>query len=340
MDSEAEVHELKLPDGYREQLPRSWQPWLAQLPELVASYLDRWELTIMGEFPLCHSYVAPVHRADGRPCVLKIQPTDVPEVEGARRELLGLRLGAPITVGVVEEDAANGVLLLDRSLPGASLEEISERDDDVATETLATVIRDYGRPLDEPGSLGLRPLEEFADAFERFDRGPHGSAARRKAAHPTETRLPVLLGMDEVGTAVPVMRSARDTAERVLAELLADHSTPYLVHGDLHHGNVLADDEHGFVVIDPWGLYGDRSVDAAPALHNPLEFVARTTDVFSLIRRRVAIYAEVLDVEWEHLAAWCYVYNVIRCLWTLEDGDEVSENDAGVRTVMALRQLI
>lgn len=340
MDAMAGEHELELPDGFREQLPRSWRPWLARLPELVSSYLERWELTVTGEFPLCHSYVVPVDRADGRACVLKIQPTDVPEIEGARRELLGLRLGAPISVGVVEEDAANGTLLLDRARPGTSLEDMAERDDDAATVALATVIRDYGRPLDEPGSLGLRPFEELAEAFERFDRGRHGRVARRKAADPTETRLSVVLGTDEIGTAVPAMRSARDTAGGVLAELLADHEPPYLLHGDLHHGNVLADEQRGLLVIDPWGLYGDRSVDVAPALHNPLEFVARTADVRSLVRRRLSIFAEVLDVDKEHLTAWCYVYNVIRALWTLEDSDEVSENDAGVRTVMALRQLI
>ncbi len=339
MDAMADAYELELPDSYREQLPRSWQSWLDQLPEIVAAYLERWELTVTGEFPLSHSYVVPVDRA-GRACVLKIQPTDLPDIEGAERELLGLRLGGPRAVGVVEEDAANGVLLLDRALPGTTLEEMAERDDDAATETLATVIRDYGRPLDEPGALGLRPIEEFAEAFEDFDRGPHGSVARRKAASAPETRLPVVLGMDELGTAVPVMRSARDTAEALLAELLADHSVPYLLHGDLHHGNVLADEERGLVVVDPWGLYGDRSADVAPALSNPLELVSRTTDVLALVRRRLGIYAEVLDLDRERLAAWCYVYTVVRTLWTLEDGDEVPEDDVGVRTVAALRQLI
>lgn len=328
MDAMPEVHDLELPERYREELPRSWQPWLEQLPELVATYLERWELTVAGELPLCHSYVVAVDRADGRACVLKIQPTDVPEIAGAERELLGLRLGAPIAVRVVDQDATRGVLLLERALPGTALDELAGQDDDVVTETLATVIRDYGRPLDDPGSLGLRPLEEYAEAFERFDRGSYGRIGRGAPR------------MDELGSALPAMRSARDTAERVLSELLVDHSAPYLLHGDLHHGNVLADDERGLVVVDPWGLYGDRSADVAPALHNPLEYVARTTDVHALVRRRIAIYAEVLDIDKEHLTAWCYVYNVIRALWTVEDGGEASENDAGVRTVLALRQLI
>lgn len=334
----AGLHRIELPDGYEDQVPRSWRTWLGHLPELVAMYLERWELTVVGTFPLSHCYVVPVQRSDGRPCVLKIQPTGIPETEGAERELLGLRLAGPAAIGVVEEDAASGVLLLERALPGTSLDETAE-DDDV-TETLATVISNYGRPLEDPASLGLRPIEELMEAFERFDRGPHGSVARNRAAAAPETRLSVILGMDERGSAVQVIRSARYTAERVLDELLADRVQPYLLHGDLHHGNVLSDEQRGFLVIDPWGFYGDRSADVAPALHNPLEYVARAPDVGSLIRRRLDIYSQVLGVDMEHLTAWCYAYDVIRALWTLEDSDELSENDAIVRTVTALRKLI
>lgn len=337
----AGLHELELPDGYEERVPRSWRPWLGLLPELVDTYLERWELTVVGEFPLSHCYVVPVERSDGRPCVLKIQPTGIPEAEGAERELLGLRLAGPVAIGVVEEDAGNGVLLLERALPGIALDEMADGDaDDEVTETLAMVISNYGRPLEDPDSLGLRPLEEFREAFERFDRGPHGRVARSKAAAAPETRLSVILGMDELGSAIQMIRSARHTAERVLVELLADRGQPYLLHGDLHHGNVLSDEQRGLLVIDPWGLYGDRSADVAPALHNPLDYVAQAPDLDSLIRRRLDIYSQVLDLDKEQLTAWCYAYNVIRALWILEDSDEVSENDAIVRTVAALRHLI
>lgn len=340
MDAMAEGHDVTLPNGYRERLPRSWQPWLDQLPELVAACLERWELTVTGELPLSSSYVVPVERVDGRACVLKCQPAGVEGVEGAERELRGLRLAGPAAVEVVEEDAGHGVLLLERALPGTTLDGMAERDDDAASEALAGAIRDYGRPLDDPASSGLRAFEDFAEVFERFDRGPHGRVARRRAAAAPETRLSVVLGMDELGTAVQALRLNRDTAERVLAELLADRRPPYLLHGDLHHGNVLVDDRRGLRVIDPWGIYGDRSADVAPALHNPIELVARTADVDSLIRRRLAIYAGVLGVDEEYLAAWCYVYDVIRALWTLEDDHQVSPGDARVRTVAALRRLI
>jgi streptomycin 6-kinase len=327
--------ELNLPDGYAEGVPRSWRPWLDRLPHLVAECIDRWELTVVGQFPLSSSYVVPVVRADGRSCVLKIQPTGVPGVEGAERELLGLRLGAPHAVGVVDDDVSNGVLLLDRVVPGTSLDEVG-LDDDAATQALALVIRDYGRPTDAPESQGLRAFEELADAFRRFDRGPYGSEMRNADLVTPGTREPFVPGVGE-RQAIQALRSARDVAERVLDDLLADPRVPHLLHGDLHHGNVLTDEERGLVVIDPWGLYGDRSVDVAPALENPLEVVAETPDVDALIRRRLAIYAEVLEVDKDQLAAWCFAYCVIRELWALEDSGSLVGKD---RTIAALRHLI
>ena len=313
-----QVNELELPGDYLDRLPRSFRPWAEQLPHQLASYLDRWDLTVTGALPLSYSYVAPVERSDGRSCVLKIQPTGIPEAEGAERELLGLRLGSPLTVAVVEEDAKNGALLLERADPGRTLEHRSELDDDAATETMASIIRDYGRPVEEPRAIGLRPIAELAEAFERFDE-----------------RRNVLTG----GSLVAVGK-ARETAEALLVDLLSDSPQPVLLHGDLHHGNVLEDAHRGLLVIDPWGLYGERSADVAPALHNPLAFVEREPDVGSLVRRRVSIYEEMLEVPRDRLIAWCYVYNAIRLLWGLEDQKAVPEHHACLRTLDVLQDLI
>lgn len=335
-----ERYKLNLPDSYRDRLPRSWRPWLDQLPELVNEYLERWELEVVAELPLSYNYVLAVERSDGRQCVLKVQPTGIPDVEGAERELLGLRLAGSGAIEVVDDDATAGVLLLERAIPGTTLDDMVTRGDDLATETLAIVIAQYGRPLNEPESFGLRNFNEFAEAFEKFDRGPHGEIARHKLGAAPETRLSIVLGMDELGTPVPAMRRARYTAEEVMDELVADKVPPYLLHGDLHHGNVLLDEEQGLRVIDPWGLYGEQAADVGAALHNPLDFVGQADDAVALIKRRLSIYAEVIGLDHERLVAWSYVYNVIRTLWSLEDRDDLPENDSGVVTVAALRTMI
>jgi streptomycin 6-kinase len=291
---------------------------------MVETYLGRWELTVVGELALSYSYVVAVERADGRACVLKIKPTDVPGVEGADRELLGLRLGGGAVVEVLEEDTANGVLLVERAVPGTTLDEMAHRDDDLATETLASVIAAYGRPVSGPAASGLAPFVDYAEVFERFDGRPQGGQARGWPA----------------AAAVPALRVLRRTAGEVMAELVADKAPPYLLHGDLHHGNVLVDEERGLLVIDPWGLYGDREVDVGPALHNPPALVSAADDVEALMRRRLPIYAEVIGLEVERLAAWAFVHNVIGALWTLEDAGELAGNDPALRTAATLRTMI
>ncbi|HEV8064625.1 MAG TPA: aminoglycoside phosphotransferase family protein [Acidimicrobiales bacterium] len=329
-----------IPDEYRARLPKSWRSWAESLPELVDSYLELWELEIVGSLPMNAMYVVPVARSDGRQCVLKVQPTDVPGVEGARLEMLGLRLAGPAAVEVLAEDAGAGVLLLERAVPGTTLVGLAGRDDDLATETLAGVIADYGRPVEDPEQSGLRAFSEYAEAFETFDRGRFGDIPRSKAAARPDTGLTVILGIDELGTGMPALRRHRQTAERLLRELEADSVEPYLLHGDLHHENVLLDEARGHLVIDAWGLYGERAADVAPAMHNPIDLVARTEDLVGLFRRRLAIYSGVLGIDRDRLAAWCYAYDVIRTLWSTEGDEVLPEDHWGVRSVAALRTMI
>jgi streptomycin 6-kinase len=44
-----------------------------------------------------------------------------------------------------------------------------------------------------------------------------------------------------------------------------------LLHGDLHHGNVLHDSERGWVAIDPKGVLGEPEYEIGVALRNPIE---------------------------------------------------------------------
>ena len=51
--------------------------------------------------------------------------------------------------------------------------------------------------------------------------------------------------------------------------LLADPREVCVLHGDLHHENVLDGGERGWLVIDPKGLLGERTYEYATTLCNP-----------------------------------------------------------------------
>ncbi len=67
-----------------------------------------------------------------------------------------------------------------------------------------------------------------------------------------------------------------------------------VLHGDLHHENVLDFGEKGWLAIDPKKLYGDRAFDYANIFCNPDLSVASDPDIF---RQRLQIVCGESGIE-------------------------------------------
>lgn len=52
-----------------------------------------------------------------------------------------------------------------------------------------------------------------------------------------------------------------DSAERMLADICQKYTRKLLLHGDLHHENILKNENGGYTVIDPKGVIGDPVFD-------------------------------------------------------------------------------
>ncbi len=334
---------IEIPDEFRDRILATrradWASWLGDLPEIIGTYCESWELSLGETFPLSWNYVSAADRMSGEQCVLKAEPIVQPDAEGATREARALELAGTSAVRLVEKDPPAGVLLLERADPGITLADLATLDDDQATEHLALTMSRFW--VEVPQEHGLPGVEELASAFERFDRGPHGAPARRKKASVPGSALGFQLGLDETGTGLPALREARVTAERVMAELTADREPRVVLHGDFHHENVLLDSGRGYVVIDPKGFVGEAASDLGAALYNPLDMVASIDDLGALFSRRIAIFEGVLGLDADRIKAWCYVKAVLSALWTVEDGGKLGGNDGlAVRSIRALRELI
>lgn len=109
----------------------------------------------------------------------------------------------------------------------------------------------------------------------------------------------------------------------VARRLLADQRETVVLHGDLHHGNVLDFSARGWLAIDPKGLIGDRCFDYAnifpnPDLDDPSLPVAIDPERFA---RRVEIVAESAQIELERLLQWILAWTGLSAAWYLGDGD-------------------
>jgi hypothetical protein len=143
-------------------------------------------------------------------------------------------------VRVLERDDDQGALLLERATPGTRARDHPG----IGDEAIVAVAR---RPHREPPpGCALPDLGTLRSSF-----------VEHLARFPGDDPLP---------------RRLVDRANQLFLSLLdADGSAQrrVVLHGDLHHDNVLAAERQPWLAIDPLGVIGDRGLDAGAMLYNP-----------------------------------------------------------------------
>lgn len=262
--------------------------WWRELPDLLERCARRWALKILPPFDnLSYNYVAPAVRADGSEAVLKV---GVPHPELlSEMEALGHYDGRG-SVRLLAADKAWGALLLERLRPGAML--VTVEDDEDATRVAAGVMRQLWRP--PPEEHAFRSVADWAEGLQRL--------------------------RDEFdGGTGPFPPSLVSLAEELFADLLASMDAPVVLHGDLHHYNILAAERRPWLAIDPKGITGEPAYEVGALLRNPLPQVAGWASLERLLSRRVAVLAEMLGFERRRLLAWGAAQAVLSAWWSYED---------------------
>ena len=111
-------------------------------------------------------------------------------------------------------------------------------------------------------------------------------------------------------------------AERIYGDLCGSQQHVRLLHGDLHHENVLHDHRRGWLAIDPKGVRGELEYELGAALRNPCE----RADLFAqpdVIRRRVGRLTQTLSVDPTRVLRWAFAQAVLAAIWQIEDGTPV-----------------
>jgi streptomycin 6-kinase len=109
-------------------------------------------------------------------------------------------------------------------------------------------------------------------------------------------------------------------------QLCASQSKRRLLHGDLHHDNILFDAARGWLAVDPKGVVGETEYEIGAALRNP---VGRP-DLFTqpdTIRRRIERFAETLHLDARRILRWAFAQAVLSAIWTWEDGFDIDKMD-------------
>lgn len=147
-----------------------------------------------------------------------------------------------------------------------------------------------------------------------------GVAARLHA--PRTGPLPVLLPLAEWFRDLAPAASGRGDilgrASEVAQALLTDPQDPVVLHGDLHHGNLLRA-ASGWSAIDPKGLHGERGFEFAPLFCNP---DAATALAPGVLARRLDIVAAETGVQRGRLAQWVFAYAALSASWFMAEGGD------------------
>lgn len=108
--------------------------------------------------------------------------------------------------------------------------------------------------------------------------------------------------------------------------LLSSPHDEVVLHGDLHHGNILDFGTRGWLAIDPKGLVGERGFDYAniftnPDLAEPTRPVAIEPERFT---QRVNIVSEIARIERQRLLMWIVAWCGLSSVWFLQEGDSAT----------------
>ncbi|MHB1988749.1 MAG: aminoglycoside phosphotransferase family protein [Acidimicrobiales bacterium] len=239
---------------------------------------------------------------------------DVFEATGPRGEAAILKLAVPGSDYVVHEarallmQAGRGTvrvlradprgLLVERVSPGTPLSRVvTEANDDQATDVVAEAASAWDLAVDhDPVLKQVSSLRTDLESVpEIFSRTP--------------------------GLADSRFEELAEQACWLFDELVESAPTSVLVHGDLHHENLLLTTEGVYLAIDPHGLLGDPSYETAQMLLNPHCLVdhLNSRELAAVTRRRLGRLSRLLGADRDRLASWGFIKAVLSQTWSLKD---------------------
>ena len=289
---------IDLPDHFIRTVTTAYADgasWLQQLPDLIEERARIWSLKVEPPFSnLSYNYVAPATRSDGTEVVLKLGPPN----DELSSEMEALRLydgcGA---ARLLECDPDAGALLECRIRPGVMLAALE--DDEEATSVAGDIMRRLWRPL--ASGHKFPTLARWFASLTEF-RGKWGGGTGP---------LPVRLV---------------EEAEALFSELYSSQTEPVLLHGDLHHYNVLRAAGTSWLAIDPKGIYGECAFDIGQFLLNPFGLLERPEPA-RIFARRINQFADELNLDRERIRGWALAKTVLSACWAVEDGADMTNHD-------------
>ena len=292
---------IEIPGNFARRIERTHgdygRAWLGKLPSLIAGCERRWSLSVGAPFePLTHSYTAPARDRRGAGVVLKLAvpgPFVVAEVDALRL------FDGDGAARLVDIDECLGAMLLERLEPGALLLEVDERE---ATSVAARLMTRLRRPV--PPKHRFHDIWEWMQGLQRLRAAFNGGTGPFPASQ----------------------------VERAEAHLCNPSGEKAVLHGDLHHYNILSAEREPWLAIDPKGIVGEPEYEAAAFLRNNLLDRPKPRRVLSM---RLDQIAEEAALDRERMIGWGLADRVLSAWWSYEESGRADEPDLAIAAMYA-----
>lgn len=280
---------MKLPIEFEQRVRNSFGPegevWLASLEERVNYFAEHWGLTIgQPVHNLSYNYVTNVVDSRQTPYMLKL---GVPDMDYCN-EIEALRIyNGHGCARLVNENRESGAMLLEKLIPGQMLCDFS--DEEVVVQEFISVWQKLR--CDLPEDCDVPHITDWVVSLEEY----------QKLHWDKDGDLP----NERVRQALRYFRELQETAE-----------TLGLLHGDLHHENILYSQERGWLAIDPKGVGGDPCFDLVQFMLNHL---MEKPNPKALLRYRVERICELLVLDKKRVLKAAIAMSMLYACWFVED---------------------
>lgn len=314
---------MNLPSNFIHNIRNSFgeagKTWLENLPALLEQASRRWDLTPGEPLLLSYNYVCAARinddrrKREGWPSGDVVLKMGVPNRE-LLSELHALRLfhgqGA---VRLLDADDDNYMFILERLYPGQMLATLA--DDDLRTQIICDVMERIHQPV-PANLLDTAPWNRFIRLSEWVE------------------PLYYIRSERFGGTTGPFPVWLVEHVESLLPELFASPEGFHLLHGDLHHFNILSSGD-AWMLIDPKGVLGPRGYECGPLLINPIPDFPYLPDAVRQTARRIAILSERMGLPHETIRDWGLCHSLLSAYWDLADDNSGAEYSLACAAVIA-----
>ena len=263
--------------------------------DIVNDISSKWQLSnlrTLVPLSLTNNYVAVAYSAIYKTdVVLKVLLANTHEPEAL------MLLNGDICVKLLDYDPATKCMLLEYITPGTTLKPFFPEEDYKAIEIAADVIKNLHEKnlIPQAKRDDFKTVNQWLDLLYTFK----------------SKKIPEWL---------------LEKAKLLATKLLSMPQELYLLHGDLHHENIILKSTNSWIVIDPKGVIGPLEYEVGRFLMNPMPDLLKQPNAKEIIRNRINKFSEIFGFEKQRLIDWAFAQAILSVCWAEQGENEKSFN--------------